>query len=95
MAGAVVWFVVAALFVFIFWYARTPAGKATVARERTEGFTGAICSRQKRRQVANRRDDGTLRCPHCGGTHFTAKRSNTGETVEATCVSCGLKFKRG
>jgi DNA-directed RNA polymerase subunit RPC12/RpoP len=55
-------------------------------------------------------DDGTLRCPKCGGTNFTAKRSTKakilgGVTVgvgallapksRVRCVTCGETFKRG
>jgi hypothetical protein len=51
-----------------------------------------------------------LSCPKCGGTQFTAKRSNTGKVIgfatlgvggliapksQVKCVTCGLKFKRG
>jgi uncharacterized protein with PIN domain len=46
-------------------------------------------------------DDG--RCPNCGGTEFTAKRSVKGKIgfgllarkSQVRCVSCGTMFKRG
>ena len=56
------------------------------------------------------RSGGSIACPRCGGTQFTAKRSNTGKAVgfatlgvggliapksQVKCVACGLKFKRG
>ncbi|MHB9054252.1 MAG: hypothetical protein ACYC5F_09770 [Thermoleophilia bacterium] len=47
--------------------------------------------------------DGTLRCPKCGGTNFTAKRSIKGKMAagllapksHVKCVTCGKMFKRG
>lgn len=55
-------------------------------------------------------DDGTLRCPKCGGQQFTAKRSKKGKIIgvatvgvgallapksQVKCVTCGTMFKRG
>lgn len=43
------------------------------------------------------------RCPDCGGSQFTAKRSKKGKVLAAfaapksqvKCVTCGAMFKRG
>jgi hypothetical protein len=73
-------------------------------------YTGAIGSRERLTAVGRHTPEGILSCPRCGGTQFTAKRSNTGKVVGFTtlgvggliapksqvkCVACGLKFKRG
>ena len=59
--------------------------------------------------VAKRTGSG-LACPRCGGTEFTAKRSNKGKIglgavflpaallapkTQVKCVACGMMFKRG
>lgn len=54
-------------------------------------------------QVGAKTEDGVLKCPHCGGTQFTAKRSITGKLAigvlapktRVKCVACGTMFKRG
>lgn len=73
-------------------------------------YAGVMGERKKLSEVGARASDGSLHCPRCGGTQFTAKRSNAGKVVGFTtlgvgglvapksqvkCVSCGLKFKRG
>jgi hypothetical protein len=83
-------------------YERSEAQKAA--------YGGAMGSRERLSAVGEHAADGTLKCPRCGGTQFTAKRSNTGKAVgfatlgvggliapksQVKCVACGLKFKRG
>lgn len=61
-------------------------------------------------QVGSRGDDGTLRCPNCGGTSFDAKRSGKAKAIgvvtvgvgallapksRVKCETCGTVFKRG
>jgi hypothetical protein len=73
-------------------------------------YAGVMGDRRKLSDVGTRGPDGALQCPRCGGTQFTAKRSNTGRVVgfstlgvggliapksQVKCVTCGLKFKRG
>lgn len=61
-------------------------------------------------KVGDRGDDGTLRCPKCGGTSFDAKRSGKAKVIggltvgvgallapksRVKCETCGTVFKRG
>src|SRR5205823_2434339 len=39
--------------------------------------------------VAGRQSDGTLRCPHCGGQQFAAKRSAAAKAVLVPTVGVG------
>ena len=76
----------------------------------TNAYSGKMGSRQKLTEVADSTSDGTPQCPRCGGSQFTAKRSNKGKVVgigtlgvagliapksQLKCVACGMKFKRG
>src|SRR5262249_31686924 len=73
-------------------------------------YTGQMGTRQMLSEVGEHTPEGALRCPRCGSTQFTAKRSNTGKVFgfstlgvggliapksQVKCVACGLKFKRG
>lgn len=57
----------------------------------------------KKLSEAGKTDEGTLRCPKCGGANFTAKRSVKGKMTAGVlapksrvkCVTCGETFKRG
>jgi hypothetical protein len=84
----------------------TPGADAAVRA----AYIGSIGSREKLSEIGDRNAEGTLICPRCGGTQFTAKRSNTGKTIgfatlgvggliapksQVKCVACGLKFKPG
>jgi DNA-directed RNA polymerase subunit RPC12/RpoP len=66
--------------------------------------------RQKFSAVASTTATGEAKCPKCGGTAFTAKRSVKGKVIGFTtlgvggllapksqvkCVTCGEMFKRG
>jgi predicted RNA-binding Zn-ribbon protein involved in translation (DUF1610 family) len=72
-------------------------------------YTGKTGSREKLSEVGTQTGDG-LKCPKCGGTQFTAKRSKKGKVIGFTtlgvgglvapksqvkCVTCGTMFKRG
>lgn len=74
-----------------------------------EPYKGTAGHREKLSQVGDR-SSGTLSCPKCGGTSFTAKRSAKGKLIGFTtlgvgglvapksqvkCVACGEMFKRG
>lgn len=67
-----------------------------------QAYSGKMGGRQPLSRVGIR-GEGGIACPKCGGTQFTAKRSNTGKVVvgliapksQVKCVACGLKFKRG
>lgn len=71
---------------------------------------GGVLGKKKLSKAARRDDDGTLRCPKCGGTQFEPKRSFTGKAIgvatvgvgavlapksRVRCVTCGKEFKRG
>ena len=73
------------------------------------GYTGKSGGRKKLSSVGNN-SGGSLSCPKCGGTNFTAKRSKKGKVIGITalgvggliapksqvkCVACGTMFKRG
>ena len=72
-------------------------------------YTGKKSERQKLSKVGDT-ESGTLACPKCGGTQFTAKRSSKGKMIgfatlgvggllapksEVKCVTCGTMFRRG
>ena len=72
-------------------------------------YSGKKNERQMLSKVGNT-TSGTLACPKCGGTQFTAKRSAKGKVIGFTtlgvggliapksqvkCVTCGTMFKRG
>ena len=72
-------------------------------------YSDTMGNREKLSSVGAKTNHG-LSCPNCGGTQFTAKRSNTGKVIgfatlgvggliapksQVKCVTCGLKFKRG
>ena len=75
----------------------------------TSDYKGQMGTRQPLSDVGAQ-VGGALTCPKCGGTQFTAKRSNTGKAVgfvtlgvggllapksQVKCVTCGTMFKRG
>lgn len=63
----------------------------------------ALDMRTKRISEVGRRPDGTLGCPVCGGSQFTAKRSGGSMALlgilapktMVRCVTCGTTFRRG
>src|SRR5437879_3541954 len=71
----------------------------------------AVGPHKRLSEVGAHGTDGTLRCPRCGGTNFTAKRSGGGKATglavlgiggallarktQVRCVTCGATFKRG
>jgi uncharacterized C2H2 Zn-finger protein len=75
----------------------------------TARYSGRMGER-RRLSAVGAKTEGGIACPRCGGTQFTAKRSNTGKAVgfatlgvggliapksQVKCVTCGMKFKRG
>ena len=53
-------------------------------------------------KAGDRGEDGTLRCPKCGGTSFKAKRGAAKYAVgvlapkgKVKCETCSATFKRG
>jgi hypothetical protein len=73
------------------------------------GYSGAMGARQRLSAVGSTVPGG-IACPKCGGTQFTAKRSNTSKALgfatvgvgallapksQVKCVACGTMFKRG
>jgi hypothetical protein len=82
---------------------------ATGVTAGTQTYSGKLGERKKLSQVGAKSDAG-LACPKCGGTQFTAKRSNKGKIVgistlgvagliapksQVKCVTCGTMFRRG
>lgn len=72
-------------------------------RAKSKPYAGNVVVKRNISKVANYGGDGTLRCPKCGGTNFTAKRSMKGKIAvgllapktRVKCVTCGKMFKRG
>ena len=74
-------------------------------------YTGELGARENLSEVGDHTADGILKCPRCGGTEFTAKRSGkemaarfahlgtvgalAAPKSQVKCVACGLMFKRG
>lgn len=88
---------------------RAERAKRMAAAQADRAKAGTIGSRRPISQVGDRTAGG-LACPRCGGSQFTAKRSNTGKVIGFTtlgvggliapksqvkCVTCGAMFKRG
>jgi len=78
--------------------------KKSGAQKRYEAKMGGTgFGRDRISSFANMSNDGTLRCPKCGGTNFTAKRSVKGKIgigllapkTQVKCITCGKMFKRG
>jgi hypothetical protein len=71
--------------------------------QRQRGYTGEVGSRKSLSEVGGHTPTGVLKCPRCGSTNFTAKRSMVGKVSfgvlamksQVRCVACGMMFKRG